>query len=132
MRLKQCVFYYCKVSGSNYGGAIYYDDTTSGGCEINSTCASYCSSDENHGEFAWIRTSASKNNYFLYSTLTQCANTQIGFCPVYSHFGYQCTKNNNAPYNYVWSQVPKLQHIILIFFQRIYVKEKIHPQSLRL
>ena len=103
MRLKQCVFYYCKVSGSNNGGAIYYDDTTSGGCEINTTCASYCSSDGNHGEFAWIRTSVSKNNYFLYSTLTQCANTQIGYCPVYSHFGYQCTKNNNASYNYVMS-----------------------------
>jgi hypothetical protein len=76
--VKSSSFFSCRTS-SGYGGAIYFSNTNNGQSILYEVCGYDCFTTYSNPchQFAWIQVNyaASRKNYFNYSSITRCVNT---------------------------------------------------------
>ena len=96
--LEKSIFWNCSSIGN--GGAIYIDSSQTD-CILNKICSNFCFTNNNYGEFCYIKVGNSKKNYFYFNSIIYCNNNiQSGMCSFNLNYGNQNISNLNSSYNF--------------------------------
>ena len=95
--IEESIFHNCKCS--NRGGAIYFWCSSSGASVLNKICGFGCSAGIAY-HLAALRTSNSKINQVLYTSMNKCSdNFNVGDENIRTYNGLQKINNNNISFN---------------------------------